>query len=1791
MSSIHILDKNTELIKDFLTNKPNEKIVIEDKHVRNIENHTETFDFIVDLKASENINMKDRVIIPSENKGEYREFIVDDIDTNTFDGETEIRTTASYLELDKGYPHFPQTLSQSTAQQAVEFALNMVDWEVGEVEYAGIRTMSWTSYNSPYEVLKIIATRFDLQLDFTIETEGNKITKRLVHLRNKEALFNGKEVSRGKDLSSLTVERQSADIVTALVALAPEPPEPEEGEEKKERLVIYLRDEEAQSKYGRGQDYLWSVYEPESEDSDMTEARLRTLATTELNKRKEAKVDYSIDAIDLEQFLGHEQVRLGDKIKIKDDLQAPYFYADAVAKEISRSIFNPLDKTYVLGEVVEYTREQILATWESFREYFTKRLQETQSRLDNIVTIIDTEVEKRIFRGATPPENPINGQLWLDTSNPDKAVLKEYINGMWVIRIDNPSEEDIEAISRATAMYESIVSQLRHMEALQMQLFTRANKVKDDEYLNEFHRNNLNDKMSAVIGTYNILKTEVDKYKNSKKVTLQQANYIQQLMINYSNMMNELNTAIIEAENYALKHLEILQQQYTDEKFNEAVETTAERLGFIVEDGVIKIGENTALSGLVEIINESTEEQLKSVVRVSDYEADKAGIIERLDASDSERTQLSNQIKDRVTLTDYNKDKDENSGRIKTLETSIEQNGKAIELKASKTDIDSVRKTLSDTKADLTVRADSIETNVRGLNDDLELTKSTIQQTSDNINLRINTLNIGGDNLIPKADFSLYNSPPQGWSAWGSSNYLNSNIIGGKVLLAQTPNPNNNSNTSTLGFQSPHLFKDVKEGKFYTLSWYANTSASFDSAFRYCFLMNPSGSNQNLATPEIVSTGNSIADMSQTYTQYKLTFKANFSGRAYVLIGGHYSANTYAFIYMSEPQLEEGEFATSFKASTEETIKQDNLVSSINLDTSGTKIQGKQVDINANDINLTANNSFNSLVTDVSKISSSIASGTVRYSGVDRTNWRDLVEVDGSQFNDQYSYDVTAKVRGTNTETLIASLTSKGSGNGWDLSVREDNGGSAWRPQIYTISSGGARIRTAGTTASTWTIEVSYNKYIGTGTGMSWADSKITQTANNITLEVNKKTDESTVRSLISQSATNINLRVDTAQDRADSAWSRASTGINNAASADTKASNAATVAGRAEGKIDGLEVGADNLIPDSGWHKEPSGSYLIPNNWRNPVGGIVWSGRQNSYWMLIRVNNSSDGSSGSTSNSYYGLRTPSLSEPLVEGQEYTFTFKARNLAGSNYNFSYTYVIYDNNNPNQRIIPTRIKNVDNAGQLWSVTFTSRHNDTAHILIGHSGISGEHNAFYLKEPILAKGNRTTPWSDSILNKPDKDKIITEINLTQDTAEISAQKIQLNGDLIKVNGQMRVGDINFNRATATGGSGTSTLKMQGDMVELRGNYTRQWRGSTATENVYTVMEKGHMRFRNESRDRTLFYSDFGISTYADGRGANEDSSGTISFFDHTYSPTARGLLAHSTWGVVGLKSDNNRIILESGKSNFVYAATPRMRVVTDPDKPTDYSEFQAGEVLVKNIRANEGESNFYIGVSTNELRVTNNLFYNGGNTGYRPVRAWTFISQGGMMMENHAAGNSYIGVGTGELRITNNNGYNGGNTTYRTIRSNGIALEGMITTHFSGDNFYFGVGGSELRITDNNGSSGNYRDIRARNFYKGTSSSPLSLFSSLTEKPVKNEASQLIEEIDLVRYKTQDYPEYDTFGTSAITPQNSEEKDGVDIGQATMLLVKANQELIQSNRELQDKIEQQEERLNKLEELLL
>ncbi|HDG4506290.1 TPA: hypothetical protein PFP94_002492, partial [Staphylococcus pseudintermedius] len=314
-------------------------------------------------------------------------------------------------------------------------------------------------------------------------------------------------------------------------------------------------------------------------------------------------------------------------------------------------------------------------------------------------------------------------------------------------------------------------------------------------------------------------------------------------------------------------------------------------------------------------------------------------------------------------------------------------------------------------------------------------------------------------------------------------------------------------------------------------------------------------------------------------------------------------------------------------------------------------------------------------------------------------------------------------------------------------------------------------------------------------------------------------------------------------------------------------------------------------------------------------------------------------------------------------------------------------------------------------------------------------------------------------NDVANKADETNIINKINLSREGL-----------------------DINVNKIGIRGGNDVSYVDIRNDQIELSGEYTRTFRGDTQKDFVYTRIKDGLLRFRNNTRNRSLYYSDFGISTYVDG-GPNE-SSGTLQFFDYTYSKNARGVTLNSVTGVVALRSDNNSIVIESSLTTNIESNNYSVYIRPFKQSRAGLNEFQFyvkdadsssntdGCILFGNLTDPNGVHGS--GIRFSKSRTDNILYVTNPNgdigtgdisvraaeirdyirtIGMLEIRQWSdskafnqikvgaVNTTNSVVMASHSGGNAYYGVGGGsnEMRVTNNNGYNGGNTSYKPVRA--------------------------------------------------------------------------------------------------------------------------------------------------------
>ena len=164
-----------------------------------------------------------------------------------------------------------------------------------------------------------------------------------------------------------------------------------------------------------------------------------------------------------------------------------------------------------------------------------------------------------------------------------------------------------------------------------------------------------------------------------------------------------------------------------------------------------------------------------------------------------------------------------------------------------------------------------------------------------------------------------------------------------------------------------------------------------------------------------------------------------------------------------------------------------------------------------------ANNSFieqnkNQILSSVSKSEvdatlSKIATYETSYDIKSRAI-KPLLEYNGVEFNDNYSYEVVAKTRYDGYETLaVATYISKGKGKGFDLTIIDEKGTTGAHP-LFGIANNKPNITLYSSMVTQYTVDVIYTKYMGSASNIQRTNSQIKQVSDNITLSVDKVHEE-----------------------------------------------------------------------------------------------------------------------------------------------------------------------------------------------------------------------------------------------------------------------------------------------------------------------------------------------------------------------------------------------------------------------------------------------------------------------------------------------------------------------------------------------------------------------------------------------------------------------------------------------------------------------------------------------------------
>ncbi|MCH4479899.1 hypothetical protein MKR16_00535 [Staphylococcus haemolyticus] len=1491
---IHVLDFNDNII-DFISQS--DGALINAEMSMNVEEKTETFDFTIENTRAEKLRERNR-IIAQDNNGTFREFIIIHVADN-FDGTTEIECNASYLEdLKTAKPVKPGKFEAHTTTQALLKTLADTGWEVSDdTEYGGNRTTSWTSHTNPFDLIYMLCTTYDMVPSFYIELGAHTVEHRCVSITKPKNLFKGKEITKGKDLTGMIRTIDLSEVKTALLAVGPE-------KEDGSRIETVVVDDEAQEIFGLPNRYIWDVYEPESNDENMTLKRLTTLAKTELNKRNQAAISYEVSSTDIHKYYNDVTVHLRDIVRVKDRDFRPPLYIEA---EVIGIKYNWLadESEFTFGNVIEYEETKL-------REFFNRKLDEITKKLNDNISNVNTIVsdvvageleyyERKIFKGAEPPENPQNDTLWYDTSNPDVAVLRRYWNGKWITQTADDVEK-IGGLRREQVMYRDLNNSFINLTIQHSKLQNDVYDVLNSEYLVEDDlKANLNQALSDVDGVYQNIKTNLDSM-DEDTATIGKLVDTQTLFTVYRQKLQTLYKCVTDAKISIDKRLKLLQSQYTDEKFNDAMHKIAQTLPNGRWDS-----ENQQL--YADIPNEQELSNLKKTLQ--DYYD---GNIKELEG------RLNNSIDSKVNIA-----KNEISTSVKSVESKID--GLNI----------GTRNLLLNSEE----RSDSI------INDTHAYITYFLTQP----------LEVGEDYTILSEVYTT--SPEQSGKVsirgyFPDNGLINVPIIDNKIKLtfkAKVPSERilfykdiagQSSDKLDTTFKNTILVKGNKAGD------YAPAPVELEQKF-----INTAKENtDNALKPITTKVTTNETNISELDKQISLMAKSDDVAQKLRNVDGRLTPlettvkSNKATLDILPTQIE------SKVSKQDYTTDKNNIVQRLdNADSERKQLSNEITD----KVTITK---FESGISEVKQESQNYTNDEINNLDIGSENLllNSESRSDGANSNG-YSfirYYLTHPLEIGKTYSVKANI----------VTTDERQSG---KTSIFPYSPSGIRD----------TVDIKDGKIIYTFIAQA------------------ESTQFLIYKDVAGQSNVDLNVTIEKAilvEGDKVTGWAPANEDV--------------------KSDIQQAETNAKNYTDE----------YKRSND--IAMTKLETSITQNGDKIALKVDEQKFNASRKT-----------LSQVI---SEISATTKGINLS------------YDEN-----------------GNIQSYT------------MDRNGIQlrGDKVDITVNKDFNVMANRVN-------DKVGKDEIINRLNLSPEGLDIDVNKVGIRG-----------------------GDSTNYIYLSQDKIEMAGTFQRTFRGNTQKDNVFMRAQGGYLRFRNNNQNRSLYYSDFGISTYIDGDSS--EASGTLQFFDYTYSPTnsVRGVTLNSAGGAIALNSERNRIVLDANATVNIESETSSVYIRPMKNNRAGTNEFRFWTKLNDSVADTDGVLSYGTITELVEKAPASYSFGSGIRFDKSPKSRYIYatdkdgnIGTGDFYARNLLGdwwaknNNLYALVDPkeGKLRITDYNGYNNGSPKYKDLQCDDIQANSVRVN--TGQNFYIGVSTNELWVTNNlryNGGNTGFKPVRASDFIKASS----------------------------------------------------------------------------------------------------
>ncbi|MEB9609634.1 phage tail spike protein [Bacillus cereus] len=662
-NDLHIIDFKTEQIIAVIK----EQDYWDDLRKWELKNNVDQFEFTVSDGTHKAAKlMQQNIVLKRVRDGSFVSYVINESEQDSVDRSKKIYALSEHTKLRKAKVIKPQTIESYTVNKWMDFALEGTKWQRGVTEYASFRTIHIKEFTNPLDLLKTIASTFELEIRFRTEVKGSFIVGRYVDMVRKVGRDNGKEIVLGKDLQGIRRIENSQDAISALVGVGPF--NEETGEyltfEKINGGKLYVADADALQRWTEDGSHKYDIYSPQTEDQNMSPERLKQLTEAELKKRINSTVKYEVTPIALEKIFGlsHEKVNKGDIVHIKDTKFTPplflearliaadecdtnaandkYYFGDFKEVEDTRSL---LDRMYaqVMGSLAGKANKELLNQLEKLVQETNEQVEivktESQTAKD-IATKTKEYMEQNlveIIENANPPTINLkpNKTLWRDISNGKPGTLKIWTGTTWelVVPDTGPLQQSIKDVQKDIETTKTELNQ--KVQEAQEQATGQFNEVK--ETLQSVSRT-ISDVQNEQ-GNINKKVTQIEQNADGFKTS------IESLTKKDTEISNKLNTieSTVEGTKQTISDIQQTTSNLTKttNEIKQTVDTNSQTISTVQKD-------QGTMQTTLNQVKQTTDSNFQTITTLSQTQGKQGEVIQQ---NTSDITQLNNQIKSKVS--------------------------------------------------------------------------------------------------------------------------------------------------------------------------------------------------------------------------------------------------------------------------------------------------------------------------------------------------------------------------------------------------------------------------------------------------------------------------------------------------------------------------------------------------------------------------------------------------------------------------------------------------------------------------------------------------------------------------------------------------------------------------------------------------------------------------------------------------------------------------------------------------------------------------------------------------------------------------------------------------------------------------------------------------------------------------------------------------------------------------------------------------------------------------------------